>query len=58
MPNEKDMADNELMDDLNDLLSDEPKTPASPTEDPTKQFSERLKIDREKIRSAEREQLA
>ena len=34
MPNEKDVADNELMDDLNDLLSDEPKTPASPTEDP------------------------
>lgn len=58
MPNEKDMADNELMDDLNDLLSDEPKTPASPTEDPTKQYSERLKKDREKIRSEERENLA
>ena len=32
MPNEKDMADNELMDDLNDLLSDEPKTPGRPHE--------------------------
>lgn len=56
MPNENEVAENELLDDLNDILSD--KAPASPTEDPTKNYSDRLKKDREKIRKEERDNLA
>lgn len=56
MPNENEVAENELLDDLNDILSD--KAPASPTEDPTKNYSDRLKKDREKIRNEERDNLA
>lgn len=56
MPNENEVAENELLDDLNDILND--KAPASPTEDPTKNYSDRLKKDREKIRNEERDNLA
>lgn len=56
MLNENEVAENELLDDLNDILND--KAPVSPTEDPTKNYSDRLKKDREKIRNEERDNLA